>query len=253
MPYWPGYSDISPRSQAAYLDWLASGRSDTRYGVGYVFLYFYGLERRILVDQSNEDADAILAEVERLLGLYPDNRSVQRYLTEFLDVTRVARGIDAIEPILDRRTADLPLPLKAALGVRIDRGEALSADWILSWLLCHPERSLRTPATRCEAEFQALFRRKFRERFPDGLHSRPAFAGAMVRRLAFRVREEPLRAEIMSIRSARERTFAGLASLGQDGTVTAFAARIGLTQEACCRALAALLKDGQIVRTGRGR
>ena len=46
MPYWPSYSEISPNARAAYLDWLATGRSDRRYGVGHVFLYFYGLERR---------------------------------------------------------------------------------------------------------------------------------------------------------------------------------------------------------------
>ena len=28
MPYWPGYSDISPQCRATYLDWLASGRND---------------------------------------------------------------------------------------------------------------------------------------------------------------------------------------------------------------------------------
>ena len=87
----------------------------------------------------------------------------------------------------------------------------------------------------------------------SALSTDPAFAESLVQRLAFQVREERQRAEIMSIRSARERTFAALVSFGQNGTVTAFAARIGLTQEACSRALAALLAEGRIVRTGRGR
>ena len=39
MPYWPSYSGISPSARAAYLGWLATGRSDRRYGVGHVFLY----------------------------------------------------------------------------------------------------------------------------------------------------------------------------------------------------------------------
>ena len=49
MPYWPGYSDISPRCRATYLEWLASGRSDAPYNPGYMFLYFYGLEPRFFV------------------------------------------------------------------------------------------------------------------------------------------------------------------------------------------------------------
>ena len=56
MSYWPGYSDISARNRATYLEWLASGRTDTSYDPGYMFLYFYGLERRFFVDQSDADA-----------------------------------------------------------------------------------------------------------------------------------------------------------------------------------------------------
>lgn len=85
------------------------------------------------------------------------------------------------------------------------------------------------------------------------LRTNPDFAEAVVARLARQVREERQRTEIMSIRSARDRTLAALTCFGQTGTVTAFAAGIGLSQEACSRALAALLADGIITRTGRGR
>ena len=46
MGYWPSYSEISPQAHAAYLSWLAGGRSDPGAYIGYVFLFFYGLERR---------------------------------------------------------------------------------------------------------------------------------------------------------------------------------------------------------------
>ncbi len=49
MPYWPSYARIPPRCRLAYLGWLASGRSDPAVGIGYVFLFFYGLERRLFV------------------------------------------------------------------------------------------------------------------------------------------------------------------------------------------------------------
>ena len=170
MSYWPGYSDIGPQYRATYLDWLAKGRSDPSYNPGFMFLYFYGLERRFFVDQSTADADDIVREVRRLAALYADNHSVQRYLGEFLDVASVATTDPfAIEPVLDRKVWELPFSLKVALGARIDRGDLLSADWVLSWLICHPEFSLRTPATRCPEEFQALFRMRFAQRYPDGL------------------------------------------------------------------------------------
>lgn len=72
MNYWPSYSTISPRARAAYLEWLARGRKDPSINISYVFLFFYGLERRVLIDaQKSEDARAdvelIITEVERVL------------------------------------------------------------------------------------------------------------------------------------------------------------------------------------------
>jgi hypothetical protein len=46
MPYWPSYGDISPAARRAFLDWLSTGRQDSTYGIGHVFIFFYGLEHR---------------------------------------------------------------------------------------------------------------------------------------------------------------------------------------------------------------
>jgi hypothetical protein len=50
MGYWPLYSGIDPASRAAYLHWLTGGRKAPEAYIGYVFLFFYGIERRVLVD-----------------------------------------------------------------------------------------------------------------------------------------------------------------------------------------------------------
>tara|TARA_R110000850_G_scaffold16153_4_gene50564 strand:+ start:3591 stop:3848 length:258 start_codon:yes stop_codon:yes gene_type:complete len=69
-----------------------------------MFLYFYGLERRFFVDQSNADAKDIIAEVQRLVSLYPENHSVKRYLGEFLDIATLAETeFDALEPTFERQ------------------------------------------------------------------------------------------------------------------------------------------------------
>jgi hypothetical protein len=47
--------------------------------------------------------------------------------------------------------------LKVTLGGMIANDIPLSAEWLLSWFLCHGEKRLRTPAHRCEDEFKALF------------------------------------------------------------------------------------------------
>lgn len=177
LSYWPGYSTISSVCRATYLDWLAGGRSDGTVNPGYMFLYFYGLERRFFIDDpAPEEKQLIVVEVERLKSLFADNRSAQRYLGEFLDLARISAAgklstDDATlrQSILDNRGWDLPLTLKIAIGGAIANGDTLSADWLYVWFLCHYEKRLRTPAQRCEPEFRALFRHKFDVRFPDGL------------------------------------------------------------------------------------
>ena len=171
MPYWPGYSDISPVCRATYLDWLSSARSDPSYNPGYLFLYFYGLEQRFVLDSpSDEEKRAILEEVRRLQRIYPDNGSVQRYLGEFIEIAQMSLNEeDFHEPVFDNPGWEVPLSVKVIVGAKVDNGEPLPSDWLLSWFLCHPEKRLRTVATRCSEEFRELFRLRFQIRFPDGL------------------------------------------------------------------------------------
>lgn len=171
MPYWPGYSTIPPQCRATYLDWLAGGAADGSYNPGYMFLYFYGLERRFFVDApSVEEKRDLLAEVRRLSQVFEGNRSAQRYLGEFIQLAVVSTTeTDDIAPVFDNHGWDLPFSVKLAIGTQLLRGEALGADWVLSWFLCHPEKSLRTSAKRCADEFRILFKLRFDERFPQGL------------------------------------------------------------------------------------
>ena len=180
MSYWPGYSSIPAVCRATYLDWLAGGREDGTINPGYMFLFFYGLERRFLIDQPPDDEkQEIVAEVERLKALFAHNYSAQRYLGEFLDIARIMamRGISLDDStlkqaILENRSWDLPFSLKFALGGMIAEGKAFDAEWLHLWLHCHPERRLRTPAERCGDEFKALFKLKFDALYPDGLKVR---------------------------------------------------------------------------------
>jgi len=171
MPYWPGYSSIPPECRATYLDWLAVGAKDGSYSPGYMFLYFYGLERRFFVDQPGVDErHDLIEEVRRLSELFAENRSAQRYLNDFIEFAVVATTeAESIRPIFDHSGWEVPFSVKLAIGARLENGDNLDADWLLSWFLCHPEKSLRTPAKRCRDEFISLFRVRFNARFPQGL------------------------------------------------------------------------------------
>ena len=47
LGYYPTYAKISPNQRANYLRWLSNGRVDPLHDIGYAFLFFYGLERRL--------------------------------------------------------------------------------------------------------------------------------------------------------------------------------------------------------------
>ncbi len=94
MDYWPSYSDMSPRARAAYLAWLAGGRNNPRVYIGYVFVYFYGLERRLVTETSRNPENAVeyrrlTGEVRRLLEIYRGNHSFRQYATGLLDAATI--------------------------------------------------------------------------------------------------------------------------------------------------------------------
>ena len=62
VPYYPSYSALEPRARGGYLQWLASGRSHPDADIGYVFLYFYGLERRLMLDQAMDEYGVLVAK-----------------------------------------------------------------------------------------------------------------------------------------------------------------------------------------------
>lgn len=170
MSYWPSYALIPPTNRATYLDWLAGGCRDDGYNVGYMFLYFYGLERRFFCDAPPEvEQQQIIAEVLRLKDLFQTNGSAQRYLAEFLDFARCSNGdIPDTPPAFEQRW-ELPLQLRLGLGAKIARGEPLDAGWVFAWFMAHPDRILRTAGRRCAPELHALFTQIFNQRFPAGL------------------------------------------------------------------------------------
>lgn len=179
MDYWPTYADIDPRARAAYLSWLAGGRRDPNAYIGYVFLFFYGLERRALVDIPREasllwEVPLLRAEVQRLLGLYRSNSSFHGYASRFLDVLdlQVSQGesANAEPPSLEvAHRYEPPTALAVEIGSFAAAGQPVPADWALAWAWYHPEIHLRTPATRCPEEFATLFKARYTKAHQDGI------------------------------------------------------------------------------------
>lgn len=178
MGYWPSYSEISSGHRRAYLDWLAGGREHPDIDVGFVFLYFYGLERRALVDARTDPAaerelPAIAEEVARLLALYGErSASLRRYAGSFqqwLLVQTLPQDLPQ-RPLPDlHRGAELPASLRLALALVARSSVPLPADLALAWVRLSPTVSLKGAMARAPEQFDALFRQKYRRLFGEGL------------------------------------------------------------------------------------
>jgi len=177
--YWPSYCDISPSSRAAYLEWLGSDRNDPETPIAYVFLYFYGLERRLLIDFSKgivceEERAELIQELYRLKGIYGENRSFNGYICSLLAFLWVQNGgsyklnnkfiFDGVE---------FSVVFKLLLAKCVNEGKPVSNVIALAWVRNHPDINLKTPAIRCKNEFNQLFKLRYNQEYDKGISISP--------------------------------------------------------------------------------
>lgn len=221
IPYWPVYDRVSPETRTAYLAWLADGRRDTSVPIGIVFLFMYGLERRVLVDiVGNEsllsELPEIRQEMTKLLTRFgPINQSFRGYAAQFINlidcITLRASGEIPAAPELITEPDFVPISLRVALGRLASSGAPISADLALRWAWYHPENSLRAPAYRCREDLVRLFTLRFNERYPDGLKTKP---GRSIVKLTYRPASSGINEKVISLSGVPD-TFAQAVSSGK--------------------------------------
>lgn len=176
--YWPSYSGISPAARRGYLQWLAGGRLTPNADIGYVFIFFYGLERRAVVDSNTDEVahfelPTIVAEVERLKILYADNSSFRNYASNLLNHIQLINVEPQMylnaPPRFESGGLELPMALRLALGQMALDKHPLNAAWAMAWVKTDPNMSRRTAVTRCADHFERLFAAQYCARYPNGL------------------------------------------------------------------------------------
>ncbi|WP_445496266.1 tellurite resistance TerB family protein [Photorhabdus sp. SF281] len=179
LRYWPSFATLSPRCRGAYLDWLASDRSDASCPIGYVFIYFYGLERRVLADGTQEaiydnEFKALFEEISRLRTVFQANGSFRYYATQLLEMMIILRpkllSMHSENEYFSSRSS---LLFRLNLATVVDKRQPVSADLALAWIHFFPDYTLRTPARRCHSEFSALFKRRYTQKYGDGIVVKP--------------------------------------------------------------------------------
>lgn len=179
LGYWPTFATLSPRCRGAYLDWLASDRSDASCPVGYVFIYFYGLERRILADGTQEvisdnEFKALFGEISRLRTVFQASGSFRHYATQLLEMMIILRPkLLSIHTENEYFSSRSSLLFRLNLATVVDKGQPVCADLALAWIHYFPDYPLRTPARRCHSEFSALFKQRYTQKYGDGIVVKP--------------------------------------------------------------------------------
>ena len=169
LSYYPAYESLTPSSRRAFLDWLASNRDDPVTNIGYVFLYLYGLERRLLVDQSAAELTTPLAEVHRLLTVYGANASFHRCATALLEAVALRDGGPSSDGDESPNGYQVPFAILLAMAQRAETGEVVEPALIFDFIRCHPETRLLTPAKRAKSELEMLFAQEVSREFPKGV------------------------------------------------------------------------------------
>lgn len=179
LGYWPTFATLSPRCRGAYLDWLASDRSDASCPVGYVFIYFYGLERRVLADGTQEaisdnEFKALFEEISRLRTVFHASGSFRHYAAQLLEMMIILRPkLLSMHGENEYFSSKSSLLFRLNLATVVDKGQPVCADLALAWIHFFPDYTLRTPARRCHAEFSALFKQRYTQKYGDGIVVKP--------------------------------------------------------------------------------
>ncbi|CFU88439.1 TerB N-terminal domain-containing protein [Yersinia pseudotuberculosis] len=195
----PDYSTCSPEARKAYLQWLSEGRKSPIAHISYVFLFFYGLEHRVLIDASidpiaKRELPIIEAEINRLLNIYGKNNTFNHYaqnLLIYIARVDIEETLYLLPPPLSRNAStELPLALLVGLGQLAVDQRPLPAEWACAWGVADPAINQNRSLMHCPDAFSQLFQQRYRDKYGDGfilpvnktkLHIfyRPASAGLM--------------------------------------------------------------------------
>lgn len=178
LGYYTQYSYLAPVQRGAYLQWLANGRKDENPSgrdIGYILLFFYGIERHLLIDGG--DGQEPVAELVRLLkhyAVHPRARSLQGRVCQFIHFWGWKQGLQYYSKLWDWM-GSLPVSLlgRDELGVVLGsyqlRGAPLPAATAFRVLSMLPEARSSVVLKRSPEEFQSLFMKRYVEKFPNGI------------------------------------------------------------------------------------
>jgi hypothetical protein len=177
LGYWPSYQNISPNCRKRYLEWLAGGKRAADIDIGYVFLYFYGLERRLILEAPPAtEVESLSQELRRLRSLYSSNGSFNGYSARLLDAATFLRDAgnrsgNVFTPDLAALGGEMPPALKLAIAREVVSGQPLGFDLAAAALIGMRDfwASHRQVLDHARQPFLKVLQSRFAAAFPSGI------------------------------------------------------------------------------------
>lgn len=176
LGYWPSYQNISPNCRKRYLEWLGRGKRAADIDIGYVFLYFYGLERRLILEAPPAtEVESLSQELQRLGSLYSSNGSFNGYSARLLEAVTFLRDAKShnsaiFVPDLVVAAGEMPPALKLAIAREVVSGQPLKFELAAAALIGMRDvwTSHRRVLDRARQPLLQVLRTRFADAFPSG-------------------------------------------------------------------------------------
>lgn len=173
LGYYPSYDQISPDQRAKYLNWLSGDRKDVLDDIGYVFIFFYGLERRFLVE--NKDPNLIVNEIIKLRKRYKISNSFLGYSGRFLVYILIRVGLEKVNPKTFKSILENTELLNFEEGYMVCLAWlgihqlSISSSLAFSLISYDPRVSKSVIPEQAPKQFRKLFQEKISKRFKDSV------------------------------------------------------------------------------------
>jgi uncharacterized tellurite resistance protein B-like protein len=177
LGYYPSYQHLTPTQRRAYLEWLGRGRRDPQpeqRALGHLFLFFYGIERRIILDKDREPA--LIEELLALLqhyGPHHKSRSFRSYFSSLAHYGSWLMGPDHYRHYWPRLVEiDEGKTGEEAMKLVLANLHVLNEPlhWSIAYRLALADQNTRKSVvvTRTQQEFWSLFQNRYENEYPSG-------------------------------------------------------------------------------------
>lgn len=177
--YWPSYVQIPPDAKNTYLKWLAEGADNPSIGIGYVFIYFYGLERRLVLDCqdeaiANREKGSLVREVQRLQSIYQDKsgsfRGYSSRLLQWASIDEAIRNLENGNPISIKDALQNDSLAALRISFALKNNSSLDVENTLLWFRNFHPGVARKYLIRDYFEYALKgFESEFKKTYPNGL------------------------------------------------------------------------------------